>query len=166
MLNVRERAGCRKAIVTLGLRPLLVNGTWDGRRVLLAGGESGTASGSMRKQMTRMAAEGYWIGGWCWPNERRAAARNAWSEVRLLGVPSKHNSAVAVRVSTDARLRARTSIVVDRPLRIWRNQVAGQIATADALAVEAARFPTAAHFVHWLRAISRIATETDPSGDA
>jgi hypothetical protein len=59
--EIKERPGCRKAILNLGIRPFIFNGEWDGRTAVLRdSGEQSTMSDDLRKQMRLMAAEGYW----------------------------------------------------------------------------------------------------------
>jgi hypothetical protein len=56
----KERPRCRKVIIEAGLRPLVVNGKWDGRSSLYANGREAYISDGLRKQMKRMIVEGYW----------------------------------------------------------------------------------------------------------
>jgi hypothetical protein len=79
MIEPKERPGCRKAILKLGLRPLTVEGEWDGSRSVDETGERGSLSDGLRKQMRRMIAEGHWSGVKLPARTRRTRRRiGAW----------------------------------------------------------------------------------------
>jgi len=56
----KERPRCRKVIIGVGLRPLVVNGKWDGRSSSYTDGREAYISDGLRKQMKRMIVEGCW----------------------------------------------------------------------------------------------------------
>jgi hypothetical protein len=61
MSTAKERPGCRKAILNLGIRPYLdANGEWDGETALSRNGMRSDMSDGLRKQMRLMVAEGHW----------------------------------------------------------------------------------------------------------
>jgi hypothetical protein len=60
MSTAKERPGCRKAILNLGIQPYLVNGAWDGETALSRNGMRSDMSDGLRKQMRLMVAEGHW----------------------------------------------------------------------------------------------------------
>ena len=59
--RTRERPGCRKAILSRGLRPHVgPDGRWDGRHAVTPEGRRTALSGGLRKEMRLMIAEGRW----------------------------------------------------------------------------------------------------------
>jgi hypothetical protein len=68
----RERPGCRKQILKLGIRPFIENGEWDGITTVRPNGDLSTVIGGMAKQMRLMAAEGHW------PEVRLLRHRRRW----------------------------------------------------------------------------------------
>jgi hypothetical protein len=60
MRETKERPGCRKAILNLGISPYLINGEWDGETALSTNGTRSDMSDGLRDQMRLMVAEGHW----------------------------------------------------------------------------------------------------------
>ena len=61
MSTAKERPGCRKAILNLGISPYLnANGEWDGETALSRNGTRSDMSDGLRDQMRLMVAQRYW----------------------------------------------------------------------------------------------------------
>ena len=61
MQPIRERPGCRKAILNLGISPYLdANGEWDAETATHGNGTRSDMSDGLRDQMRLMVAQGYW----------------------------------------------------------------------------------------------------------
>jgi hypothetical protein len=60
--EVKERPGCRKAILELGLQPLTINGQWDGHMVVTESRERTAVAAGMKTEMHHMLAAGFWTG--------------------------------------------------------------------------------------------------------